>query len=211
MDQLNVGYDKKHPLFTANATLLSGQCAVLCGENGSGKSTLLNTLADITKPLTGKCTLRYQTSAGAPAQIIKPREQMMYVFQHPDSHFFFDTVREELTQLGVSDIDGTLAHFGLAGCAEHSPHQLSEGQKRRLTLLFPIFLQRALIVLDEPTFGQDALNAERIMQLIRSFKAAGHALIVITHDAQLQQSIADQIWEIHDGQLRITRSTEVAA
>ena len=206
LDQLTVGYDKKHPLFTANATLLSGQCAVLCGKNGSGKSTLLNTLAGIT---TGKCTLRYQASAGAPAQIIKPREQMMYVFQHPDSHFFFDTVREELTQLGVSDIDGTLAHFGLAGCAEHSPHQLSEGQKRRLTLLFPIFLQRALIVLDEPTFGQDALNAERITQLIRSFKAAGHALIVITHDAQLQQSIADQIWQIRDRQLSVTPSAEV--
>ena len=209
--QLSVGYDKKHPLFTANATLHSGECAVLCGENGSGKSTLLNTLAGMTQPLAGQCTLRYQASADAPAQIIKPREQMMYVFQHPDSHFFFDTVREELTQLGVKDIDNTLAHFGLAGSAEYSPHQLSEGQKRRLTLLFPIFLQRALIVLDEPTFGQDALNAERIAQLIRSFKAAGHALIVITHDAQLQQAIADQIWEIRDHQLIVTPSAEVAA
>ena len=211
LDQLTVGYDKKHPLFTATATLHSGECAVLCGENGSGKSTLLNTLAGMTQPLAGQCTLRYQASADAPAQFIKPREQMMYVFQHPDSHFFFDTVREELTQLGVNDIDGTLAHFGLTGCAEYSPHQLSEGQKRRLTLLFPIFLQCALIVLDEPTFGQDALNAERITQLIRSFKAAGHALIVITHDVQLQQSIADQIWEIHDGQLSVTPNAEVAA
>ena len=209
--QLSVGYDKKHPLFTANATLHSGECAVLCGENGSGKSTLLNTLAGMTQALAGQCTLRYQASADAPAQIIKPREQMMYVFQHPDSHFFFDTVREELTQLGVKDIDNTLAHFGLAGSAEYSPHQLSEGQKRRLTLLFPIFLQRALIVLDEPTFGQDALNAERIAQLIRSFKAAGHALIVITHDAQLQQAIADQIWDIRDHQLIVTPSAEVAA
>ena len=211
LEQLAVGYDKKHPLFTANATLHSGECAVLCGENGSGKSTLLNTLAGMTQPLAGKCSMSYQTSTDTPAQIIQSREQMMYVFQHPDSHFFFDTVREELTQLGVSDIDGTLAHFGLGGSAEYSPHQLSEGQKRRLTLLFPIFLQRGLIVLDEPTFGQDALNAERITQLIRSFKAAGHALIVITHDAQLQQSIADQIWAIRDGQLSVTPSAEVAA
>lgn len=203
LEQLSVGYDKKHPLFSAHATLHSGECAVLCGENGSGKSTLLNTLAGMTKPLGGQCTLRYQASAEETPQQIKPREQMMYVFQHPDSHFFFDTVAEELTQLGVQDIVGTLAHFGLADCAERSPHQLSEGQKRRLTLLFPVFLQRALIVLDEPTFGQDALNAERITQLIRSFKAAGHALIVITHDATLHRAIADQTWEIRDGQLHI--------
>ena len=203
LEQLSVGYDKKHPLFSAHATLHSGECAVLCGENGSGKSTLLNTLAGMTKPLGGQCTLRYKASAEETPQQIKPREQMMYVFQHPDSHFFFDTVAEELTQLGVQDIVGTLAHFGLADCAERSPHQLSEGQKRRLTLLFPVFLQRALIVLDEPTFGQDALNAERITQLIRSFKAAGHALIVITHDATLHRAIADQTWEIRDGQLHI--------
>ena len=203
LEQLSIGYNKKHPLFSANATLHSGECAVLCGENGSGKSTLLNTLAGMTKPLGGQCTLRYQASAEQAPRLIKPREQMMYVFQHPDSHFFFDTVAEELTQLGVQDIVGTLAHFGLADCAERSPHQLSEGQKRRLTLLFPVFLQRALIVLDEPTFGQDALNAERITQLIRSFKAAGHALIVITHDAVLHRAIADQTWEIRDGQLHI--------
>ena len=207
LEQLRVGYDKKQQLFTANATLHSGECAVLCGENGSGKSTLLNTLAGITKPLGGQCTLRYQASAEETQRLIKPREQMMYVFQHPDSHFFFDTVAEELTQLGVQDIAGTLTHFGLSDCAERSPHQLSEGQKRRLTLLFPVLLQRALIVLDEPTFGQDALNAERITQLIRSFKAAGHALIVITHDVALHQAIADQTWEIRDGQLQIHANT----
>ncbi len=203
LNSLTVGYDKRHPLFTANATLASGECAVLSGENGSGKSTLLNTLAGMTKPLAGKAWIEYQTTDDQAMRSIPPREQMMYVFQHPDSHFFFDTVGEELKQLGVSDIEGTLARFGLAGCAEHSPHQLSEGQKRRLTLLFPVLRQRALIVLDEPTFGQDALNAERITQLIRSFKAAGHALIVITHDLQLQNAIADYIWRIHDGQLQV--------
>ena len=65
------------------------------------KRTLLNTLAGMTKPLGGQCTLRYQASAEETPQQIKPREQMMYVFQHPDSHFFFDTVAEELTQLGT--------------------------------------------------------------------------------------------------------------
>lgn len=210
LEQLVVGYERKRPLFTANATLHSGECAVLCGENGAGKSTLLNTLAGLTKPLAGHCSMAYQATADTPTtRHIKPREQMMYVFQHPDSHFFFDTVAEELNQLGVRNVTDTLAHFGLDGCAEHSPHQLSEGQKRRLTLLFPILLQRALIVLDEPTFGQDALNAERITQLIVAFKSAGHALIVITHDPALHQAIADQTWTIADGQLHVSGGTEI--
>ena len=193
-----VGYDKKAPLFTAaHATLHSGECAVLCGDNGSGKSTLLNTLAGVLKPLSGDITLNV---AGT---FVKPRTQMMYVFQHPDSHFFFDTVAQELAQLGVTDVAATLAKFGLEGCAERSPHQLSEGQKRRLTLLFPIFLQKALIVLDEPTFGQDTLNAERITQLILTFKSAGYALIVITHDPVLHEAIADQTWCIQDRRLKV--------
>jgi energy-coupling factor transport system ATP-binding protein len=170
---------------------------VLCGENGSGKSTLLNTLAGLIKPLSGKITLNISGTH------VKPHSHMMYVFQHPDSHFFFDTVAQELTQLGVTDIEFTLAQFGLEGCAERSPHQLSEGQKRRLTLLFPILLGKSLIVLDEPTFGQDALNAERITQLIQSFKSAGYALIVITHDPVLHEAIADQTWRIMDKRLHI--------
>lgn len=119
---------------------------MLCGDNGSGKSTLLNTLAGLLKPLSGEITI------SASGLSVKPRTQMMYVFQHPDSHFFFDTVAEELAQLGVTDVVTTLTQFGLDDCAERSPHQLSEGQKRRLTLLFPILLKKSLIVLDEPTF-----------------------------------------------------------
>jgi energy-coupling factor transport system ATP-binding protein len=154
-------------------------------------------LAGLLKPLSGEITL---TASGLS---VKPRTQMMYVFQHPDSHFFFDTVAEELAQLGVTDVVTTLTQFGLDDCAERSPHQLSEGQKRRLTLLFPILLKKSLIVLDEPTFGQDALNAERITRLIQSFKSAGYALIVITHDPVLHQAIADQTWRIHHQYLEV--------
>ncbi len=199
LNDLTIGYSRKAPLFSASAQLNSGECAVLCGANGSGKSTLLNTLAGLTKPISGQLKLWVN---GEPA---KPRTQMMYVFQHPDSHFFFDTVAQELTQLGIQDIDATLAQFGLMGCAERSPQQRSEGQKRRLTQLLPIFFGRPRIVLDEPTFGQDALNTMRITQLIQAFKSAGYALIVITHDAQLQAHIADQIWQIDQGQLRILK------
>lgn len=204
LNELGIGYDKKNPLFTASAHLKSGECAVLVGKNGTGKSTLFNTLAGINKALSGNFVVNYQKYPHAEMTCAKkPQAHMMYIFQHPDSHFFFDTVVEELEQLGVNNIDATLTKFGLAGLAQHSPHQLSEGQKRRLTLLFPSLLSRPLILLDEPTFGQDIINAQRITQLILALKSVGHTLIIITHDHALHHAVADQTWHIESSTLRV--------
>lgn len=198
---VEIGY-KSTPLFSLNCRLKSGECAVLRGENGAGKSTLFNTLAGMQKPLSGRLDFKINGTS-----LKSPRQQMSYVFQHPDSHFYFDTIEQDLQQLGVDDVDATLAKIGLAGTAQRSPHQLSEGQKRRLTLLYPCLQNRALVLLDEPTFGQDALNILRITRLINALKHAGHALIVITHDAQVEAAIADVVWTIENKQLLVRKST----
>ena len=195
---LTIGY-AKNALFTANFTLSSGECAVLTGRNGAGKSTLFNTLAAVQKPISGGFTLRVND-----AVIKKPRTQMAYVFQHPDSHFYFDSIADELTQLNVEDIESSLQKINLENTAERSPHQLSEGQKRRLTLLYPQLQSRPLILLDEPTFGQDAVNVERVITLIQSLKAAGHALIVISHDPALTAAVATQHWHIEHGSFTVS-------
>lgn len=195
---VTIGYKNK-PLFTADFSLKSGECAVLIGDNGAGKSTFFNTLAGMHKPLSGQFILKNNQS-----KLTKPSKHMAYVFQHPDSHFYFDTIEEDLTQLGVSDIPATLANIGLPDTAHRSPHQLSEGQKRRLTLLYPCLQSKPLILLDEPTFGQDAINALRITRLILALKDAGYTLIVITHDLALQQAIADIIWTIKSRQLQVS-------
>ncbi|TDR32842.1 ATP-binding cassette domain-containing protein [Hydromonas duriensis] len=195
---LKIGYKNK-PLFSADFTLSNGECAVLMGENGTGKSTLFNTLANMHKPLSGQFEL---TVSGELQK--KPSEHMAYVFQHPDSHFYFDTIAEDLTQFGISELETTLAQIGLPDTAHRSPHQLSEGQKRRLTLLYPCLQGKPLILLDEPTFGQDAVNALRITRLILDLKQAGHAIIVITHDVDLQHAIADYVWTIAAGELRVS-------
>lgn len=194
-----VGY-KKNPLFTAHFALKSGECAVLIGDNGAGKSTLFNTLAGMQKPLSGDFLLKKNDT-----HIKNATTEMAYVFQHPDSHFYFDTIAEDLTQLGVIDMAATLEQIGLPNTAKRSPHQLSEGQKRRLTLLYPCLQSRPLVLLDEPTFGQDAINTLRITRLILALKHAGHMVIVITHEPTLQDAIADQVWHIQDNVLNISQ------
>lgn len=190
INQLTIGYDTNQPLFTLHAHINSGECAVIHGQNGCGKSTLLNTLAGITNPLSGAIQL---TSNGT---IVPIKTHMSYVFQHPDSHFFYDTIAQELQQMGVTEASRILSEFDLGQSLNHSPHQLSEGQKRRFTLLMPMLQKKPLVVLDEPTFGQDPVNCERITQYIQTLKQQGYALIVISHDKQLTQTIATQIWHI---------------
>ena len=197
---------KKNPLFSANFSLKSGECAVLIGDNGSGKSTLFNTLAGMHRPLSGEFFLKKNG-----VRIKNTATEMAYVFQHPDSHFYFDTIAEDLSQLGVMDMDATLAQIGLPHTATRSPHQLSEGQKRRLTLLYPCLQSRPLVLLDEPTFGQDAINTLRITRLILALKHAGHMVIVITHESALQHTIADQVWTIQHNALNIVRTTDHAS
>lgn len=192
--QLIVGY-KKQPLFSSNFILNSGDCAILLGDNGAGKSTLFNTLAGIQEPLSGSFELVIND------QLIKNHSsQMSYVFQHPDSHFYFDTIIEELTQLSIENPDQLLNQIGLSN-NHQSPHQLSEGEKRRLTLLYPYLQQKPLILLDEPTFGQDIVNTQRIITLINKLKELGYLLIVITHDEFVQNAIATHVFQINNGQL----------
>lgn len=191
---LIVGY-KDQPLFSSNFTLESGDCAILLGENGTGKSTLFNTLAGLQKPLSGLFELSINE------QLIKNHSnQMSYVFQHPDSHFYFDTIIEELTQLGIKNPDKLLNKIGLSN-GNQSPHLLSEGEKRRLSLLYPFLQKKPLILLDEPTFGQDIINTQRIITLINKLKESGYLLIVITHDTFVQNAIATHIFQINNGQL----------
>jgi energy-coupling factor transporter ATP-binding protein EcfA2 len=192
-ENLTIGYSEKK-LFSANITLNSGDCAVLIGENGTGKSTFFNTLAGIQKPLEGRIDFQINQKAA------KISEHMAYIFQHPDSHFFFDTLAEELEQLGLQETAQVLDALNLNDDS-YSPHRLSEGQKRRLTLLYPILQNRSLILLDEPTFGQDTISTHKIIELIQELKKAGYALIVITHDSYVQKAIATKVWRIQNGVL----------
>lgn len=195
-----------------NLTLHAGEHLSVLGPNGTGKSTLALTLAGLlTAPngtLTATDALRNHDGGnhgGEPAHWDVPTwtpAQMLsrigYVFQEPEYQFIRGTVREEL-ELGprrlaaltreplneddLTERTNTLAHhLRLNHLLDANPFTLSGGEKRRLSVASALATAPKILILDEPTFGQDARTWAELVDLIRELLAGGTAVISITHD-----------------------------
>lgn len=195
-----------------NLTLHAGEHLSVLGPNGAGKSTLALTLAGLlTAPdgtLTATDALRNYDGgnhSGKPAHWDVPTwtpAQMLsrigYVFQEPEYQFIRGTVREEL-ELGprrlaaltreplneaeLTERTNTLAHhLRLNHLLDANPFTLSGGEKRRLSVASALATAPKILILDEPTFGQDARTWAELVDLIRELLAGGTAVISITHD-----------------------------
>lgn len=180
----------------------NGDCFVLEGENGVGKSTLLQHLAGLLKGKKG--SERELLINGSTIKNNKTFDHLGIVFQNPESHFYFDTIREEINQslkidhsLGVELIKLFLRDVNL----DKSPFLLSEGEKRRLSILLTVFQNKKVILYDEPTFGQDETSKEKIIELVLLLKSLGYVQFFITHDRYFSQKIATHKKKLVEGRL----------
>ena len=190
-----------------NLTLRAGEHLSVLGPNGAGKSTLALTLAGLlTAPdgtLAATDTLRnhggqtahWDVPTWTPAQMLS---RIGYVFQEPEYQFIRGTVREELelgprrlaaltrTPLNEDDLTARTnelaAHLRLNHLLDANPFTLSGGEKRRLSVASALATAPKILILDEPTFGQDARTWAELVDLIRELLAGGTAVISITHD-----------------------------
>ena len=126
---------------------------------------------------------------------------MGYVFQNPEHQFVSDTVSGELafslspkagrkgarhlTPQQRALVDAWLERLGLLPLAEANPFSLSQGQKRRLSVAAMLIRGQSALILDEPTLGQDELQAARLMAMMQEFRAGGGTVAMITHDMRL--------------------------
>jgi energy-coupling factor transporter ATP-binding protein EcfA2 len=170
--------------------LHEGEIAAIVGANGAGKSTLGLLIAGALRP-----------SHGA----VSVRGDVAYVFQYPERGFLASTLREEVgyaARVGgriARDPDILLERFGLARLAEANPHSLSHGEKRRLSVASALVTSPNVLVLDEPTFGQDLRNTRELVALLREEQARGTTIVVITHDLSLVAELADRALAIAEG------------
>ncbi len=175
----------------------AGAALAITGPNGAGKSTLGLTLAGLLKPAAGQVRASPELAAGLEGVPIAWASRDLLtrigtVFQDPEHQLLARTVRAELEigprALGLSDaqtaerVDELLVRLRLDKLAAANPYTLSGGEKRRLTVAAALATAPRVLVLDEPTFGQDARTWAELVALLARLRDEGSAIVTITHD-----------------------------
>lgn len=183
----------------------SGEWIAIVGENGAGKSTLLESLMQLVKT-EGKYALDGKAVKGIPSNRIG------FVFQNPEFQFVTTSVYEEiayslrLKKLKEEEIalrvEELLQRFRLQHLKAQHPYQLSMGQKRRLSVAAAVINKPDVLLLDEPTFGQDSKNTFRMLEWLYSMKQAGVAIVIVTHDLHIAVNFADRVWVVENGKVK---------
>ena len=181
VDVVGLGVPGRSPEVTMR--LGGGEFVALIGPNGAGKSSLLSALAG----LVGSTATR-ATVCGQPVR--HGQHPVGYVFQNPEHQFVASTVEAELSVGGTpaARVDDLLEQFHLTGHRSHHPLTLSGGQGRRLTVATMVSEERDVVVLDEPTYGQDWDNTRELMAFIDELRAQGRTVIMATHHLELALS-----------------------
>ena len=207
---LTIGYDKKSPVRSdIDLTIERGVSTCIVGANGAGKSTFALTLAGLLPPISG--TVEVETSDGTRGD---PHEwsskqllgRMSMVFQEPEYQFLASTVAEELAigprAVGMSEaeiaplVDEHLEALGLTKLARANPMTLSGGEKRRLSVATALISAPELLILDEPTFGQDRGTWLGLVRLLRAALARGVTLVSITHDPAFVAAMGQRVVDL---------------
>jgi energy-coupling factor transport system ATP-binding protein len=177
-----------------------GEAVALTGPNGSGKSTLALLLAGLLRPTRGSARLGADDAWRLPARRLVTR--VGTVFQDPEHQFVAGRLDDELAvgprRAGRTDADAKriarelLERLRLAHLAAANPFTLSGGEQRRLSVATALATAPTVLVLDEPTFGQDRRTYAELVDLLASHRDTGGSLMFATHDADLVTSLADR-------------------
>lgn len=194
-------------------TLYRGEMLALLGPNGSGKTTLAKILAGIYAPWRGSVRVLEHDLASRKARKQLPRS-VGYVFQNPDHQLFRRKVSDEvaygLSNLGIPAerrreiITKTLDVVGLLSLANEDPLFLGKGQRQRLAVAAVLAMGPEILIVDEPTTGQDYGMITSIMQLLRDLQRQGKTILIITHDMTLVTEYCSRVVAFRDGKLAFT-------
>ena len=206
---LTFGYTRERPILkNVSLELETRSIVALLGQNGSGKTTLARALIGINPVERGTVYLGDRDISD-----LGPREisaEIGYVFQNPDHQFVTDQIDEEvaygLKVRGFAEdfiarrVDEVLDIVDLARYRHRSPFNLSLGERRRLSVATMLVLEPRLLVLDEPTIGQDHERAQHLMRLMdRLRERYGTTILMITHDVRLVAEWADRAIALRGG------------
>jgi energy-coupling factor transporter ATP-binding protein EcfA2 len=208
IDKVTAGYNH-HPIIRdIELTLYPGEFAALVGDNGVGKTTLALVAAGLIKPQAGH--VRFHNGS-------KPRPglDVALLFQNPAEQLFTDNVDEEVAfgprNYGIFDPEihqQTLAKADLTQLQHRRPITLSAGQQQRTALAACLALRPKLLILDEPTLGQDWTHLQMLMDFLVTLNQQGTTILLISHDYKLVHRYAQRIFLMEEGQIKLEGQLE---
>lgn len=202
-------HGKKEKIGIQEATIEPGSWITIVGDNGAGKSTLLLSLMHLLK------TSGHYEISGKQIDLtekkLPPPPELSLVFQNPELQFIMNSVFEEiafsyevrgLRKQEIEENVRRLLHlFQLDMNEERHPFQLSTGQKRRLSVATGIAQNPSILLLDEPTFGQDAKSTFAMLEILEHKRLEGTTIVMVTHDLNIVNHFATEKWTIEHGKL----------
>jgi energy-coupling factor transport system ATP-binding protein len=190
-------------------TIGKGETVAVVGENGAGKTTLVRHTNGLLKPTKGSVLVDgIDTRETTTATLSR---KVGIAFQNPDHQLFSESVESEVSfalrnfgfpeELVAQRLDWALKFFGLEDYRKSSPLVLSGGEKKRLTLACILAWDPEVVVLDEPTVGQDALQKEKLGQIFKLLRSTGKTIIIVSHDVEFLWPIQPRLVVMSGGKV----------
>jgi energy-coupling factor transporter ATP-binding protein EcfA2 len=205
-----------HAVKDVSFGIRQGEFVALIGQNGSGKTTVLKNLLGLLRPTDGRVIVAGQdTQTTAVAEMAR---HVGFVLQNPDQQLFADTVEDEVAygpknlklekELVEKRVTDSLQLVGLTDKRKEFPPALSKGDRAKVVIASALALDPSIIILDEPTTGQDYKGCHQIMQIAQSLHAQGRTVVFVTHHMALVAEYAERVIVLCGGKVILDDVTE---
>ena len=186
-----------------------GEIVAVVGPNGSGKTTFAKHLIGLLKPTRGRVLVYGEDTREK--SVAELSRLVGYVFQNPNHQIFSETVYDEVAfgprNLGFEEarvkelVESSLKLVGLEGKGEERPYMLSMGEKERLAIASVLAMDPRLLILDEPTIGQDRSTMSKLIEVLKRLKGEGRTGLLISHDIDLVYEHSDYVIVFKGGEV----------
>lgn len=208
---LHFGYTPEvEVLHGINLDVYEGEFLSIVGQNGSGKTTIVKHFNGLHKPTSG--TVRVKGVATSDSTVAKLSQSVGYCFQNPDHQIFSSVVKDELCygpknlRWPQQEIEESVSEVGrflkIEDLFEQNPYNLSKGQRQQIAVAAILAMKPDVLVVDEPTTGQDPRQSHEMMDMVKWLNTELHkTIVVITHDMSIAAEYSDRIVVMHSGQV----------